>query len=146
MEEEKLLLEQRISELENNKADEVTPMLFDELFFSFLLFYLLWLEIKAIVVVKVQIHLLEKKSEQEHKTLELKVIELEKKLEGAAQELAGLESTLAIRNSDLAALQSNLKELEELREMKEVIIYAGFFILFSLFTLSCCKLLVHKFS
>lgn len=98
------------------------------------------------MVVKVQIHLLEKKSEQERKTLELKVIELEKKLEVAAQELAGLESTLAIRNSDLAALQSNLKELEELREMKEVIIYAGFFILFSLFTLRCCKLLARKFS
>lgn len=75
-----------------------------------------------------QIHLLEQKFEQERITLEHKVIELEKKHEGAKREVAGLESTLALRNSDLAVLQNNLKELEELREMKEVIIYIGFFL------------------
>ncbi|KAH7519779.1 hypothetical protein FEM48_Zijuj08G0073400 [Ziziphus jujuba var. spinosa] len=85
--EEKLLLEQRMSGLENNKDNEI--------------------------------HLLEKNFEHERKTLELKVIELEKKHEDAKRELAGLEATLAIRNSDLAVLQNNLKELEELREMKE---------------------------
>ncbi|KAK7846720.1 kinesin-like protein kin-14e [Quercus suber] len=62
---------------------------------------------------------LEKNFEQERKALKFRVLELEKKLEGITQELAVVESTLEIRNSDLASLQHNLKELEELREMKE---------------------------
>ena len=68
-----------------------------------------------------QIVSVERTFEQERKTLKLQVFELEKKLEGANQELAVLKSTLASRNSEIAALQNNLKELEELREMKEVI-------------------------
>lgn len=63
---------------------------------------------------------LEKNFEQERKALKFRVLELEKKLEGITQELAVVESTLEIRNSDLTSLQHNLKELEELREMKEV--------------------------
>ncbi|CAK9321347.1 unnamed protein product [Citrullus colocynthis] len=62
---------------------------------------------------------LQKSFEHERKVLKLRVAELEKKLEEVTQELAAMESTLTIRNSDLAALQNNLKELEELREMKE---------------------------
>ncbi|XP_023539275.1 kinesin-like protein KIN-14I [Cucurbita pepo subsp. pepo] len=62
---------------------------------------------------------LKKSFEHERKVLKLRVAELEKKLEEVTRELAVMESTLAIRNSDLAALQNNLKELEELREMKE---------------------------
>ncbi|WCJ32868.1 Kinesin-like protein KIN-14E [Euphorbia peplus] len=57
--------------------------------------------------------------EQERKALKLRVIELEKKVEGLKKELASSESTLASRNADLETLQNNLKELEELREMKE---------------------------
>ena len=60
--------------------------------------------------------------EHERKVLKLRVAELEKKLEEVTQELAVMESTLTTRNSDLAALQNNLKELEELREMKEVLV------------------------
>lgn len=67
-----------------------------------------------------QIDFLEKKNEQERKALKLRVLELEKKLEGVNQELAVVKSTLATKNSEIASLQSNLKELEELREMKEV--------------------------
>lgn len=67
-----------------------------------------------------QIDFLEKKNEQERKALKLRVLELEKKLEGVNQELAVVTSTLATKNSEIASLQSNLKELEELREMKEV--------------------------
>ncbi|KAH0970932.1 hypothetical protein GBA52_023088 [Prunus armeniaca] len=66
-----------------------------------------------------EIDFLEKKNEQEHKALKLRVLELEKKLEGVNQELAVVKSTLATKNSEIASLQSNLKELEELREMKE---------------------------
>lgn len=67
-----------------------------------------------------QINSLEKTYEQERKALKLRVLELEKKLEGVNQELAVLQSTLTTRNSEIATLQNNLKELDELREMKEV--------------------------
>ena len=36
------------------------------------------------------------------------------------QELSIVESKLAVRDADLCTLQSSLKELEELREMKAV--------------------------
>jgi hypothetical protein len=67
-----------------------------------------------------QIDFLDKNFEQERKASKFQVLELEKKLERVTQELAVVESTLVVRNSDLASLQNNLKELEELREMKEV--------------------------
>lgn len=67
-----------------------------------------------------QIDLLEKNFDQERKALKFQILELEKKLEGVTQELAIAESTLTVRNADLASSQNNLKELEELREMKEV--------------------------
>jgi hypothetical protein len=73
-----------------------------------------------IVIIEMQIDFLEKKFEQERKALKFQVLELEKKLEGVTKELAVVESTLTVRNSDLASLQNNLRELEELREMKEV--------------------------
>lgn len=66
-----------------------------------------------------KINSLEKTFEQERKALKLRVFELEKKLEGVNQELAVLKSTLTTRNSEIATLQNNLKELDELREMKE---------------------------
>ncbi|XVF16068.1 hypothetical protein REPUB_Repub09cG0209100 [Reevesia pubescens] len=66
-----------------------------------------------------EVKILTKSFEQECKALQLQVSELEKKLEGVTGELAVSESTLAIRNADFASLQNNLKELEELREMKE---------------------------
>ncbi|WRX07867.1 MyTH4 domain - like 1 [Theobroma cacao] len=66
-----------------------------------------------------EVKILKKSLEQECKALKLQVSELEKKLEGVTKELAVAESTLAIRNADFAALQNNLKELEELRELKE---------------------------
>ncbi|KAL4376090.1 hypothetical protein GQ457_02G012940 [Hibiscus cannabinus] len=84
---EKVSLEQRITELERKKDEEVK--------------------------------ILKKSYEQECNALKLQVSELEKKLEVVANELAVSESTLAIRNADISSLQNNLKELEELREMKE---------------------------
>lgn len=73
-----------------------------------------------ILIIEMQIDCLERNFEQERKALKFQVLELEKKLEWITQELAVVESTLAVRNSDLASLQNNLRELEELREMKEV--------------------------
>ncbi|OMO83366.1 hypothetical protein COLO4_22572 [Corchorus olitorius] len=66
-----------------------------------------------------EVKILKKSFEQECKALTLQVSKLEKKLEDVTKELAATESALAIRNADFAALQNNLKELEELREMKE---------------------------
>ncbi|KAI9113853.1 hypothetical protein K1719_015104 [Acacia pycnantha] len=45
--------------------------------------------------------------------------DLEKKLEGFRQELAAVESALSVKDADLVAQQNNLRELDELREMKE---------------------------
>ncbi|KAK8716899.1 hypothetical protein V6N13_044190 [Hibiscus sabdariffa] len=84
---EKVSLEQRITELERKKDEEVK--------------------------------ILKKSYEQECNALKLQVSELEKKLEVVANKLAVSESTLAIRNADISSLQNNLRELEELREMKE---------------------------
>ncbi|KAH9662213.1 kinesin-like protein KIN-14E [Citrus sinensis] len=66
-----------------------------------------------------EMEILEKSFEQERKALKLQVSELERKLGEATLDLATLKSTLASRNMDLAGLESHLKELEELREMKE---------------------------
>lgn len=73
-----------------------------------------------------QIHSLEKNFEHERKTLGLRKFDLEKKLAGVTQELAVAQSNLAVKNSELHGLQNNLMELEELREMKEVILCSEF--------------------
>ncbi|KAI8536672.1 hypothetical protein RHMOL_Rhmol10G0275200 [Rhododendron molle] len=62
---------------------------------------------------------LEKNFEQERKAMRLRVSELEKKLEEARQDLAVVKSNFAVKDKEIATLQDNLKELEELREMKE---------------------------
>ncbi|XP_044470312.1 kinesin-like protein KIN-14E isoform X1 [Mangifera indica] len=66
-----------------------------------------------------EMEILEKNFEEDQKALSYQVLELERKLEDTTQDLAAVQSTLATRNTDLAVLQNNLKELEELREMKE---------------------------
>ncbi|KAA8532112.1 hypothetical protein F0562_006746 [Nyssa sinensis] len=66
-----------------------------------------------------EVEILAKNFEQECKALRLRVTELKKKLEEVTQDLGTAESTLAIKDSELSTLQNNLKELEELREMKE---------------------------
>lgn len=64
--------------------------------------------------------IVERHFELEHRALKLQVSELETKLEAVKKDLADTESSLAVKNAELAELQTNLKELEELREMKEV--------------------------
>ncbi|MED6123271.1 Kinesin-like protein KIN-14E [Stylosanthes scabra] len=59
------------------------------------------------------------KLEQELKTLKGQVYDLERKVEVFRQELVAAESTLSVKDSELTALKNNLRELEELREMKE---------------------------
>lgn len=48
--------------------------------------------------------------------------DLEKKLQDRTQELSATETTLAARSTEFDSLQTNIKELEELREMKEVLL------------------------
>ncbi|KAJ1380946.1 Prismane-like superfamily [Sesbania bispinosa] len=84
---EKLILAQKLSELEEKKAEEISS--------------------------------LQRKLDQERKALNSQVYDLERKLNMFRQELVAAESTLSVKDSELAALKNNLKELEELREMKE---------------------------
>lgn len=58
--------------------------------------------------------------EQEQKTMKLRISELEKKVEEATRNLAAAQSTIAAKDKELSALQNNLRELEDLKEMKEV--------------------------
>lgn len=71
-------------------------------------------------IFQVEIH--QKRYEQERKVLKLRVSELENKLEVLTQDLDNAESMIESMNSDMLLLQNNLKELEELREMKEVLV------------------------
>ncbi|CAJ1941975.1 unnamed protein product [Sphenostylis stenocarpa] len=59
------------------------------------------------------------KLEQERKAVKSEAYELERKLEGCRQELLAAKATISVKDSELASMQNNLKELEELREMKE---------------------------
>ncbi|KAJ0234386.1 Kinesin-like protein KIN-14E [Hirschfeldia incana] len=61
----------------------------------------------------------QKRYEQERKVLKLRVSELENKLDVLTQDLDRAKGTIESKNSDMKLLQNNLKELEELREMKE---------------------------
>lgn len=63
---------------------------------------------------------LQRTSEHEFKALRLQVSELQKKLEDVKRDLAATQSILATKDNELEALQKNLKELVELRELKEV--------------------------
>ncbi|KAL5980141.1 Kinesin-like protein KIN-14E [Asimina triloba] len=84
---EKMLLEQKIVRLEKKKTEEV--------------------------------EVLERKFEQERKNFKQQNLDLEKKMEEITKDLAVAESTIAMRNTELDSMQNSLKELEELREMKE---------------------------
>lgn len=59
--------------------------------------------------------------------------DLEKKLEGTRQKVVAVEFALSVKDSELTAVQNNLKELEELREMKEVemLFFKGFLLFLS---------------
>jgi septal ring factor EnvC (AmiA/AmiB activator) len=74
------------------------------------------------VVGVMQISSLQRKLDQERKSLNSQVHDLERKLDVLRQELVVAESTLSAKDSELAVLKNNLKELEDLREMKEVLI------------------------
>ncbi|PKA52840.1 Kinesin-like calmodulin-binding protein like [Apostasia shenzhenica] len=66
-----------------------------------------------------EICILTKDFEDERRTLDSRISELEHKLLSASESLSIAESALAVRNSELDKLHDNLKELDELREMKE---------------------------
>lgn len=68
----------------------------------------------------------QKRYEQERRALKLRVSELENKLAVLTQDLEIAKSTIESKTSDMLLLQNNLKELEELREMKEVLVLSSF--------------------
>lgn len=74
------------------------------------------------VAVKLQMQNLDKTFEQERKAFKVRVSDLEKKLEQVTQNLVEAESNLKIKNIELSTMEINLRELEDLREMKEVMI------------------------
>lgn len=67
-----------------------------------------------------QIATVEGNLEQERKSLKLRISELERKLEEATRNLDAAKSAIALKDTEITTLQNNLRELEELREMKEV--------------------------
>jgi len=77
---------------------------------------------------KLQKNIVEKNFEDERKMLKKHIVELEHKLDSAIQALSVAESTITIRDAELEALQINAKELEDLREMKEVLLLLFFHI------------------
>lgn len=72
------------------------------------------------MAVKLQVQGLENKFAEQRKALKLQLTELEKELDVVKQKLVKAESNIATKDKELLALQINLNELEELREMKEV--------------------------
>ncbi|XP_071735356.1 kinesin-like protein KIN-14E isoform X1 [Rutidosis leptorrhynchoides] len=66
-----------------------------------------------------EVRLLENELEQERKSTKPRISELEKKVEELTRKLAAAESNLAIKDSELSTMHINLKEVEDLREMKE---------------------------
>lgn len=73
-------------------------------------------------LLELQIKGLEDKMKQERETSKLQVSEVEKKLESLKQDLDVIKSALQEKNAECAALQRNLQELEELREMKQALV------------------------
>lgn len=73
-----------------------------------------------------QTEMLKRNFEQERQALKLRASDLETKMESFRKDLVTAESALSVRDMELASVQNNLKELEELREMKEVCFSIGF--------------------
>lgn len=96
------------------------------IFFYHSLCHLFWL-------LDLQKRALEDKIEQERKARKFKVSETEKQLEAVKQDLAVSKSALQAKNAECAALQQNLQELEELREMKQADIKSFLFYYHSIF-------------
>nr|XP_043631561.1 kinesin-like protein KIN-14E [Erigeron canadensis]XP_043631562.1 kinesin-like protein KIN-14E [Erigeron canadensis] len=110
---QKIQDELRTRSLELHSAEEAKKKLFNEKM-------LLEERISRLEKKKVdEIRLLEKEMEQERKMTKPQISELEKKVEDLTRKLAAAESTLAIKSDELSTLHVNLKELEDLREMKE---------------------------
>ncbi|KAH0453163.1 hypothetical protein IEQ34_017487 [Dendrobium chrysotoxum] len=68
---------------------------------------------------KDEISMMIKNYEDKRQTFALKITEFEQKLVSTAEVLRVAESTIATRNIEIDALRDNLKDLQELREMKE---------------------------
>nr|GFC91331.1 kinesin-like protein KIN-14E [Tanacetum cinerariifolium] len=62
---------------------------------------------------------LEKDLEQERMSTKPQIIKLERKVEELTRKMAAAESSLALKDADLSSMHINVKEIEDLREMKE---------------------------
>lgn len=72
---------------------------------------------------------LQENFEQESKATNLQVSELIIKLEEVTRDLAATHSSLATKEKELSTLKNDYKELEELREMKKVVMVISCLIL-----------------
>nr|GEZ39605.1 kinesin-like protein KIN-14E [Tanacetum cinerariifolium] len=66
-----------------------------------------------------EVRSLEKDLEQERTSTKPRIIELERKVEELTRKLAAVESSLALKDAELSSMHINVKEVEDLREMKE---------------------------
>lgn len=114
---EKTSLEERISRVERKKSDEARIIL---IFKNDLDNCLCYYHLRIVLIIPMQMVMIERNFEQERRALKLRISELEKKLDEATQNLVLAQSTIASKDIELSTLQNNLRELEELREMKEV--------------------------
>lgn len=115
---EKASLEEKVIGLEKKKSNEVCCL--NVFVFSVHSIFILIFLFDCTDFFGVQMENLQKDFEKECKGLKLQVSELQRKLEEAKHDLIGAQSGLEAKDKELEMLQNNLKELEELREMKEV--------------------------
>ncbi|GJU00458.1 kinesin-like protein KIN-14E [Tanacetum coccineum] len=66
-----------------------------------------------------EVRSLKKDLEQERKSTKPRIIELERKVEELTRKLAAAESSLALKDAELSSMHINVKEVEDLREIKE---------------------------
>ncbi|GKA86901.1 kinesin-like protein KIN-14E, partial [Tanacetum coccineum] len=105
--------ELKIRSSELHAAEETTKKLYNEKM-------LLEERISRLEKKKVdEVRSLEKDLEQERKSTKPRIIELERKVEELTRKLAAAESSLALKDAELSSMHINVKEVEDLREMKE---------------------------
>lgn len=73
--------------------------------------------------------ILQESFEQDSKAANLQISELITKLEEVTQGLAVTQLSLATKEKELSALKNDYEELEELREMKKVVMVISYLIL-----------------
>nr|GEU46644.1 kinesin-like protein KIN-14E [Tanacetum cinerariifolium] len=105
--------ELRIRSSELHAAEETTKKLYNEKM-------LLEERISRLEKKKVdEVRSLEKDLEQERMSTKPQIIKLERKVEELTRKMAAAESSLALKDAELSSMHINVKEIKDLREMKE---------------------------